>query len=150
MDENQMREARTRAAIRVARRLGADTDQLHDVMIAVRTGWTVAAETGGTLHDALPAACDQVWKESGEPYAPVRSRRMLWVLAAMWPDVLLDCAREEEQVRVERLRQAERADERIPTTEGYAKLAQHFEQRGEVDRAKTYREAAAVMAWVPR
>lgn len=37
-DEDQMREAQVRAAIRVARKLGADADQLHDVMVGARGG----------------------------------------------------------------------------------------------------------------
>lgn len=90
MDETEMREARTRAAIRVARRLGADTDQLHDVLTAVRSGWNPEVDTygGELIGEVLSDTCDEVWQDRGEPYAPARSRRVLWVLAAMWPDVI--------------------------------------------------------------
>lgn len=141
-----MKEARTRAAVRVARRLGADTEQLHDVLVAVRGGWTAAAEKEGTLADAFATACGNAWRENGEPWAPGRSVRMLELLAVMWPDVIADCGREEEQVRAEWVRQAERADERVPTAEEYRRMAQHYEERGDVSQAALYREAAAVMA----
>lgn len=146
MNETNMTEARVRAAIRVARRLGADTEQLHDVLIAVRAGWTAAAEKDGTLYDALTKASDETWRAHGEPYAPGRSKMVLSLLAAIWPDVIADCGREEEQVRAERLRQAERADERVPTAEEYRRVAQHYEERGDVNQAALYREAAAAMA----
>lgn len=146
MDETETKEARTRAAIRVAHRLGAGVDELHDVLIAVRAGWTAAAERDSTLTDALTKACDEAWRAHGGAYAPARSKMALSLLAAMWPDVIVDCAREEEQVRKERLRQAERADERVPTAEEYSRVAQHYEGRGDVNRAALYREAAAVMA----
>lgn len=92
-----MREARTRAAIRVARRLGADTDQLHDVMLAIRSGWNPEVDTygGEVIGEVLSDTSDEVWRDRGEPYAPARSRRVLELLGVMWPDVIAECKREE-------------------------------------------------------
>ncbi|WP_131721811.1 hypothetical protein [Mycobacteroides abscessus] len=143
MNETNETEARARAAIRVARRLGADTEQLHDVMEAVRAGWTAAAERDGTLYDALTKASDETWRAHGEPYAPGRSKMVLSLLAAMWPDVMLDCAREEEQVRKDEQRQVD-LHGTGPTD--HAKLARFYEDRGDVYRATLHREAAEVLA----
>lgn len=97
MDETEMREARTRAAIRVARRLGADTDQLHDELIAVRSGWNPEVDKydGEVIGEVLRDTCDEVWQARREPYAPARSRMVCELLGAMWPDVIAECKREE-------------------------------------------------------
>ncbi|WP_079631382.1 hypothetical protein [Mycobacteroides abscessus] len=145
MDENEMKEGRVRAAIRVAHRLGAGVDELHDVMEAVQAAWSPELEVRGDVGKELRRMCDEQWQDSGEQCAPAGSEKVLELLGVMWPDVIADCGREEEQVRAERLRQAERADERVPTAEEYRRVAQHYEERGDVNRAALYREAAAAM-----
>lgn len=93
MRDRQLHELRTRAAIRVAARLGAGVDELHDVMLAMRYGWTPEVDKyrGEELGEILLDTCDENWREHRAPCAPERSRHVLELLGEMWPDVVAEC-----------------------------------------------------------
>lgn len=94
MRDRQLCKLRTRAAIRVARRLGADVEELHDVMIAMHRGWTPEVEKRDVGQKLLDE-CDDHWRDRGEPGAPPRTRKVCELLGEMWPDVIAECRREE-------------------------------------------------------
>lgn len=96
-----MRDARVRSAIRVARKLGADADQLRDLMYAVRGGWTWEREHQAGLDRHLIAAGQSTGNLT------VQSMVVCELVATLWTDVILDCVREEQELQRERDRLAE-------------------------------------------
>ncbi|SLJ23312.1 Uncharacterised protein [Mycobacteroides abscessus subsp. abscessus] len=113
-----MRDARVRAAVRLAAKLGATINELYSVQNAVDTGWSAGAEEID-ISRSLLAALDKGYAELNGGAAPPQARRLMVVLGILWPDVVADCEREE--------RESQRQSETACPVKGHEALADLYD-----------------------
>lgn len=82
-------EARTRAVLRVAARLNATVDQLHQLRILMGEKWSVEAERAGELGEAAYAwAVDASCGDSKDEW---EVQSIAWLVEELWPDIIVEC-----------------------------------------------------------
>jgi hypothetical protein len=87
--EAALRAARTRAVLRVAARLNATVDQLHQLRVGVDQEWSAAKERSGDLSAAVFEWSETYCNPDTNDQWEVESISDL--IEVMWPDVVLEC-----------------------------------------------------------
>lgn len=82
--EAALRVACTRAVLRVAARLNATVDQLHQLRILMGEKWSAAVERAGELGEAVDASC-------GDSNDEWEVQSIAWLVEELWPDVIVEC-----------------------------------------------------------
>lgn len=82
-------EARTRAVLRIAARLNATVDQLHQLGLVMADVWSIERERARALVDAVHTwAVDNSDGDSDDEWAVMS---IAWLVVDLWPDVVLEC-----------------------------------------------------------
>lgn len=78
--------ARTRAVLRVAARMNATVDQLHQLRVMMAEAWTVAVEREGDVGEAAQSWAEANSGEDTEDEWEILS--IAWLVEELWPDVV--------------------------------------------------------------
>lgn len=84
--EQALRDARVRAALRVAAQLNVPIDRLHSLRLAMGDQWSVADERSGGLKDKL----SDWYEEDGETAGMWEFEAVNAAVDEMWPDVVME------------------------------------------------------------
>lgn len=82
-----LRAARTRAVLRVAGRLNATGDQLHQLRQIMCDKWTVTGERAGGVIDAANAWADDIDEGDDDDWEVLA---LVHLLEELWPDVVAE------------------------------------------------------------